>query len=304
MSQFGRLCFSISIGVALSRAGGVCMGWVRSRFAFAVVAGLAPGVALGADLPIPAPASPAPAAASGDWIVTLGTVVEEGPAWPGAPNRDLLFWGWPIIAIHKPGTLPYYWSGADAAGFPVLDLTQLKVGPAFRFVQERNASSYAGLNGLDNVNWAFLAGGFAEYWAVPWLRLRGELLQGFNGETGLTGNIFLDAVIPAGPFRFGVGPRVTFQTAAAVSPYFNVTPAEAITSGLPTYSTSGGFYSWGVGGKVDYFINQQWAIYGFTEFARISGSPANSPIVTMRGTPDQLTFGLGASYSFSMKPLW
>ena len=30
-------------------------------------------------------------------------------------------------------------------------------------------------------------------WPVPWLRLRGELRQGFGGETGETGDLFLDA---------------------------------------------------------------------------------------------------------------
>jgi MipA family protein len=309
MSQFDRFCSNVNFGAAESRVGGLWMALGGWRFAFAMILGLAPSVAMAADLQLPPPASSAPAtytpaAGRTDWIVTLGVMAEAGPAWPGAPFRDVIFWGWPIISIHKPGTLPDYFSGADSAGFPVLDTAQFKVGPAFKFIQERREASYAGLSGLGDVNYAILAGGYAEYWPVQWLRLRGEVLQGFNGETGVTGNLFLDAVIPAGPFRFGVGPRFTFQSSNAVGPYFNVTAAQSAASGLPIYSTSGGFYSWGVGGKLDYFMSQQWAMYAFTEYAKISGSAADSPIVTVRGTPDQFSFGLGASYSFSMKPLW
>jgi len=40
------------------------------------------------------------------------------------------------------------------------------------------------------------------------------------------------------------------------------------------------------------------------EYERITDSAANSPLVTMRGSPNQFTFGLGATYTFSMHPLW
>ncbi len=280
------------------------VGW---RFAVGVLFAVTPGIAAAADMPPPVTTKETtytPTAATSDWLVTLGAMAEEGPAWPGAPFRDASFWGWPIISIHKPGTLPDYFSGADSATPPLLQFGQFKFGPSFKFIQERRTESYASLTGLGDVHYAILAGGFAEYWPVPWLRLHGEVMQGFDGETGVTGNLFLDVVVPAGPFRFGFGPRMTLQSTPAISPYFNVTPAQSVASGLPPYNVSGGFYSWGAGGKLDYFMNQQWAMYAFAEYARISGSAADSPIVTMRGTPDQFSFGLGASYSFSMKPLW
>jgi outer membrane protein len=42
----------------------------------------------------------------------------------------------------------------------------------------------------------------------------------------------------------------------------------------------------------------------FGEYERLTGSAADSPLVTVRGSPDQLTFGVGATYSFSMHPWW
>ena len=39
------------------------------------------------------------------------------------------------------------------------------------------ASQYTQLNGLGNVNFAVQAGGFVEFWPVPWLRLRTEFAK-------------------------------------------------------------------------------------------------------------------------------
>lgn len=276
------------------------------RFAIALLLAVTPGIAAAADISPPPPVTkaPAPAAATSDWEVTLGGVVEYGSAFAGAPTHDMSFWGWPIIDIHTPGTLPTFFGGRDSASIALINLPNFKLGPAAKYISDRRESSYAALQGLGDVSWAVQAGGFAEYWAVPWLRLRAEVRQGFNGETGVTGDLFADFVATIGQWRASVGPRATFQTAAAISPYFNVTPTQSLLSGLPVYNTSGGFYSWGVGGQVDYFYNPQWSFYALMEFERISDSAAGSPIVTVRGSPDQYTFGLGISYSFTMHPLW
>ena len=282
-------------------------------FAFLVVA---PLQALAADLPEPpapaptAPAAYAPAPAVPDWIVTIGGELRVIPAWPGAPEGKFALVGGPLFSVRKEGTPPDYFGPRDSFGFSVVDLGQIKIGPAVKIIWPRQESSYAGLNGLGNVNLALQAGAFAEYWAVPWLRLRGEVRQGFGGETGVTGDLFLDAVVPVGQFRFSAGPRMTMQSAAAVGPYFSITEAQSIGStvsglpALPVYRADGGLYSYGAGTQTEYFFNQQWATHAFVEYERLTGSAADSPLVTERGSPNQITFGLGATYSFDIHPLW
>src|SRR5262249_59100261 len=149
------------------------------------------------------------------------------------------------------GTPPDYFGPRDSFGFSIVDLGQFKLGPAVQIVWQRKASSDTALNGLGDVNFAVQAGAFAEYWPVQWLRLHGELRQGFGGEKGVTGDLFLDAVVPAGQWRFSAGPRLTVQSTAAVSPYFSITPAQSAGStvaglpALPVYHASGGvFFYW------------------------------------------------------------
>jgi outer membrane protein len=105
---------------------------------------------------------------------------------------------------------------------------------------------------------------------------------------------------------------VTLQSAAAVSPYFSITQAQAIAAnaaqpGLPAltaYNASGGLYSYGAGTQLEYFFSPQWAAHVLVEYERLTGSAADSPLVTQRGSANQFTFGMGATYSFSMAPWW
>jgi outer membrane protein len=286
-------------------------GW---RFAVVLFVAVAPGIAAAADLPAPSPPPPAAPAAytppAPDWIVTLGLEGRMDPAWAGAPTDKYGFTGFPLISIRQAGTPPSFFGPRDSFGFPILDLGQFKVGPAFKIVWQRKASDYTQLNGLGDVNYAVQAGGYAEFWPVPWLRLRGEVRQGFGGETGVTGDAFLDAVVPIGPMTLSGGPRVTLQSASAINPYFGITAAQSASSGvaglppLPVYNANGGLYSYGAGAQVQYAFSPQWTTLAFVEYERLTDGAANSPLVTQRGSPDQFTVGLGATYSFNMRPWW
>jgi outer membrane protein len=305
-------------GIPDGRGSIVPADWRFAVAALAALGALVPGVAVAADLPVPpAPPPTAPAAyapAAPDWIVTVGLEGRVVPSWPGAPDSKLIPSGFPLFSIRKQGTPPDFFGPRDSFGFSILDFGQFKFGPAIKIAGERKAWSDSNLYGLSGVHYALQAGGFAEYWPISWLRLRGEVRQGFGGETGVTGDLFLDAVVPAGQFRFSAGPRMTVQSAAAVSPYFSITTAESAATAvfgpprglapLPAYSAGGGLYSYGAGGQVEYFFSPQWSAHGFTEYERLTGSVADSPLVTQRGSPDQLTFGLGATYSFAMSPRW
>ena len=275
---------------------------------------IAPAIAFAADLPAQPSASPvAPAnyvPAAPDWIVTIGGELRIGPKWAGAPEDKFGLTGGPLVSIRKVGTPPEYFGPRDSFGFSILDLGQFKIGPAAKLVWQRKASYDRALNGLGNIDYALQAGDFAEYWPAQWLRLRGEARQGFGGEKGVTGDLFLDAIVPAGQFRFSGGPRLTLQSAAAIGPYFGITPAQSFGStvaglpALPVYHAGGGLYSYGAGAQAEYFFSPQWAVHTFVEYERLTGSAAGSPLVVQRGSPNQFTFGLGARYSFTMHPLW
>jgi outer membrane protein len=290
------------------------MIWFGTRLGLALFIAAMPGLALAADLPAPpVPAPNAPAAyvpAAPDWIVTIGVEPRFGPAWAGATDSKFGYSAFPLFNIRNAGTAPDFFGARDSFGFNIINLGQFQLGPVGKIVWKRSASSYKELNGLGDVDYAVQAGGFAQFWLVQWLRLRAEVRQGFGGETGVTGDLFMDVVVPAGQFRFSAGPRMTLQTAAATSPYFGITQTQSIGStvaGLPrlaAYNAGGGVYSYGAGAQIEYFFSPQWSAHVLTEYERLTGSAADSSLVIQRGSPNQFTFGLGATYSFNMHPLW
>ncbi len=286
------------------------------RFALGLFVVVAPGIAAAADLPQQAPPPPtAPAAyvpAVPDWIVTIGAEGRIIPAFPGASDKKLGWSALPLFSIRQAGTPPDYFGPRDSFGFNLINTGVFQFGPALQFINRRKASDYAELNGLADIDYAAQIGAFANFWPVSWLRLRGEVRQGIGGETGVTGDIFLDAVVPVGQWTISAGPRMTLQTAAATSPYFSITAAQAgaanaLQPNLPkltAYTAGGGFYSYGAGAQVQYMFSPTWTAHAFVEYQRLTNSAADSPLVTQRGSPNQLTYGLGATYSFNMRPLW
>jgi outer membrane scaffolding protein for murein synthesis (MipA/OmpV family) len=87
----------------------------------------------------------------------------------------------------------------------------------------------------------------------------------------------------------------------AESPYFSVTQAQSITSGLPVYNAGGGWQAVGAGTQIKYRFNSAWATYGIFEYDKLVGA---TPIVTgPGGNSKQRTFGLGLTYSFAMTGL-
>jgi outer membrane protein len=55
---------------------------------------------------------------------------------------------------------------------------------------------------------------------------------------------------------------------------------------------------------VQYTFNPQWSTYAFMEYERLTGPAADSPLVIQRGSPNQFTYGLGATYSFTIHQFW
>ncbi len=289
----------------------------RRRLAFQLVAAgfvavsfVVPDGASAADLPQSAPTPIAYTPPVPDWIVTVGIEGRIIPAWPGAPTNQIAPSWMPLVSVRHAGEPPPYFGPRDSFGFDVINLGQLKIGPAIRYVTERKASDNPETVGLGNVATTIQAGAYADYWPLQWLRLHSEVRQGFGGEGGVTGDLFLDAVVPAGQFRWSAGPRMTLASAPAINPYFGVTLTQSIGSAgaglpqLPVYHAGGGLYSYGAGTQLEYFINDKWAAHAFVEDEHLADSAANSPLVTQRGAVNQWTYGLGATYSFAMHPLW
>jgi MipA family protein len=237
---------------------------------------------------------------SGDWTVSVGAGAEYRPDFEGAKRYTVS--PVPVFSIHRAGSPDRFRSPRDSAGISFLDMSGFRLGPAAKYVAPRTATDFAELRGLGDVNAAIELGGFLEYFPVDWLRGRVEVLQGFGGHHGVVANFSGDLILPVAPqWTLSGGPRFTLESTAATAPYFGITLAQAMASGLPVFNARGGAHSAGAGAQLRYQYNPQWEIHTYVEYQRLLGDAAASPLVQQRGSPNQMTVGLGASYSFNVR---
>jgi MipA family protein len=247
-----------------------------------------------ADITVPA----APSAPTG-WIITIGGDARASPrymgsnAWATVPV--------PYFDVSRPGSPETFHAPRDGFGVTLFDNGVFAIGPVGSLIWQRKQSFSSALNGLGNVGFTYQVGGFIDFWAVRWLRTRVEVQEGFGGANGVTAKLSMDAVIPLSPaMTLSGGPRAHAVTSGAESPYFSITQAQSIMSGLPVFNAGGGWQAVGAGTQLKYRFNPTWATYGFVEYDRLVGATASSPIVTgPGGSANQWTFGIGFTYSFA-----
>ncbi len=61
---------------------------------------------------------------------------------------------------------------------------------------------------------------------------------------------------------------------------------------------NGGINSYGIGGAIDWKTTEKFTTSVFGEYARLVGPAADSSLVEQRGSPNQFTIGVSASYRF------
>jgi MipA family protein len=251
-------------------------------------------------LPAPSFELPLLPPVSGNWTVMIGAEGQYSPDFEGANHS--LFSPVPIFSIRRAGSVDQFRSPRDNASIALIDFGDLRVGAVGKFVSSRKASSYSELSGLGDVKAAFELGGFIEYFPVSWFRVRNETREGFGGHQGVVSDFSADFIVPVTrAITVSAGPRFTLESTKAVSPYFGIDAVQAMATGLPVFDAKGGAQSAGAGAQVKYRINPQWEVHSYVEYDRLLGDAAKSPLVTARGSVNQTTVGIGASYSFNFK---
>jgi outer membrane scaffolding protein for murein synthesis (MipA/OmpV family) len=185
-------------------------------------------------------------------------------------------------------------------------LTGLQYGPAVSLRLGRKDVDDPVVARVHEINTTAEAGGFIGYeyihtGTVPY-RLRGSVNVMTNagivygGPRVSVNGSFWAPVHPQ--VLLGIGLGMTWVSRSFNQTYFGVTPEDSVASGLPVYSPSGGLQQ-GTGWLAAiYQIDKHWFAGAMVYMQRISGSAADSPIVSQRGTRNQITYGAGLAYSW------
>jgi outer membrane scaffolding protein for murein synthesis (MipA/OmpV family) len=144
-------------------------------------------------------------------------------------------------------------------------------------------------------------GAFAEIYPLDNVRGRVEVLQGLTGNTGFSINLMSDYIWKPGPqWTFTAGPRAQIVDDEYASDYFST--QFAMKSGrFVKFNAEGGLLSAGAEITGAYELTQNMTARFFLDYSRLTGDAADSPRVDLRGSADQVTVGVGASYKFKVE---
>jgi MipA family protein len=252
-------------------------------------------------LPVPVVSLPFLPTPTGLWTVTIGAGGNFRPDFVGSTHY--LLSPIPIFSVQRAGSgqQPFI-SPRDGASIALFDTGTFRAGPVVAGLPSRKAGSDSALNGLNDVKTTIEFGGFVEYFPVDWFRARAEVRRGIRGADGVFADLFADAILPVWDgLTWSAGPRLSFANTHATAPFFSIDQTESLASGLPVFNANGGLQSVGVGTQLRYQITPHWEAHSAIEYQRLTGDAAASPLVTQRGSPNQTSFSIGASYSFDVR---
>lgn len=233
------------------------------------------------------------------WIVTVGGGAQAFPRYPGADGVD--FFPLVILDLRREGRPMEFDAPDQGWGFGLLGSdSAIDLGPVVQFQNKRRDRDVGAPVG--EVGFTVEAGGFAEAFATPNLRLRVEGRRGIGGHDSWVGDISADFVIRDGDSTiFSIGPRARIADGGYHRAYFGVTPTAAAATGLPEYRPGGGFYALGASAGLTHKFARDWGVYAYAGYDRLIGDAAGSPLVRTFGSRDQFSGGIGLFYEFTVR---
>jgi outer membrane scaffolding protein for murein synthesis (MipA/OmpV family) len=238
------------------------------------------------------------AAQQGDWIVTVGAGASAGPPYEGSPTTRI----YPTLSFTaRRADRPFRFTPPDDGGSLNLFASKhFDIGPVLNIRQGRGDSGK--LDGFKKIGWAAETGVFANLWVTDWLRGRVQVRQGIIGHYGAVGDAGIDYIHTGKRWDFSIGPRIGYGDARYMETYFGITPAEALASPYLTkpYTPGAGVRYAGAEVAYAYQANSHIRATIGVGYHHLTGVAADSPVVSIAGSRNQFSAGVGVSYSFGI----
>lgn len=191
----------------------------------------------------------------------------------------------------------------DGADIALFGFSGFSFGPSVRVANRRREVDNVALTGLGDIDRTLEIGGFAATKFVDRLLFRFKVRKGITGgHDGLV----VDAAGTALLFRYGrvstsVSANATWVGERYADTFFSVTPAQALTSGLPVYDAQRGMRD--IGGSFNAYINigKRWSLNPYVGYSYIFDEYAQTPIIALYGDRNQYRAGFHLMREFNLK---
>lgn len=234
------------------------------------------------------------------WVVDFGGYGVLRPVWLGAKQYELSFR--PIVDVREAGDVEWLTFPNDAITYTLYDNANLRAGPAVSVsLQSRLHGEDIDLS-LGRADVTTQAGAFVEAYPEDFIRARLELLQGVSGNQGLLLNLSADYIWrPRTDWTLTFGPRAQIVNDEYASTYFSTQYALAHGSVYSPFHAEGGLLTSGAEFTGKYDLTNRLSTRFFLDYNQLTGDAADSPRVSVRGAPEQVIVGIGATYRFTVE---
>jgi outer membrane protein len=141
------------------------------------------------------------------------------------------------------------------------------------------------------------AGGYAAWTVTDWLALNADISQGLSANAGLLGKIGATLSHRFGPLLVAGGPTLGFADGTYMKSFYSITPGESAASGRQAYNAHGGLLAPGAAATLVMPVTDRIAVTAITNYGRLVGSAAGSPIVKQGGSANQVFGGVFVTWS-------
>lgn len=229
---------------------------------------------------------------TGGWDFTLGAGLADAPRYPGASTRRVRLA--PLVSISYGDRL---FIGPLGIGVTAFRWDGFRAGPVLGFERGRSQSDDPRLAGLGDISASVTAGLFAAYARGPFAIYATARQAVTSTGNGLSGLLQMDArhAFVSARTLIAAGPDVEFGNNEFQRVWFGISPQQSASSGLPTYTPSGGIDRVGLHARLTYRVSAHWLVRAFARISDLTGEVAQSPIVERRA---QVEAGVGVAYHF------
>ena len=182
----------------------------------------------------------------------------------------------------------------------------LQLGPIIAFRPGRDDVQNDVVDRLADVDGAVEVGGFVRYEFTDLfhpsdglelgVQVAADVADGHDGLTVTAGTGYARSF--GDRWRLGVDAEVTWASDNYMQSFFSIDAADAAASGLARFQADSGVKDIGAGVTAIYSFSDRWGVLGRIGYTRLLGDAADSPIVDVEGTPNQVFGGLAVSYRF------
>lgn len=230
------------------------------------------------------------AAASNEWSVGLGVGAAWSPEYRGADSHE-----WKALPWIQASKGRFSLGPVEGLSYDLLAGENWTLASSLSYARGRDNTG--ALDDFDDVHGSLMAGFLASWTNGPW-QLNGDIAGPVTGDLeGVRARGYLRY---RGQFtkrlRFAVGPGATWGNGRWNQALFDISAKDAASSGLKRYHAGGDYIQGSMNGRLTYLLTRKLSVSAVTQYSRLVGDAADSPIVDDVGDNNQWLGSLAINY--------